>query len=157
MSTVYFSHVCSPILSGNPTDFCALPTFSLLPFPFLLIDFDDAVSIIRASCRVLSDLSAWASSIESLLERLRGMQQPLKICSLLEASECRKIFLSLSNHEICMDIQGGLGPRETLPYLPGGSEGFLVPSHSPQGRVLKIPIFCRSWVNNPLLWYWKQQ
>lgn len=54
----YFSHVRSPILSGNPTDFCALPTFSPLPLPFLLIDFDDAVSVIRALCRVLSDLSA---------------------------------------------------------------------------------------------------
>lgn len=71
------------------------------------------------------------------------MQQPLKICSLLGASGCRKYF-SLSNHEICMDIQGGLGPRETLPYLLGGSEGFLVPSHSPCGRVLKILVFCRS-------------
>lgn len=58
MSMAYFSHVRSPILSGNPTDFCALPTLSPLPLPFLLIDFDDAVSVIRALCRVLSDLSA---------------------------------------------------------------------------------------------------
>lgn len=152
---------------------CILVTFALpqILFTFLLIGWL-FLMIQWASLELLtewpfSDLSACSTGILSLLERLsllytRGQQHPLRTFNFLRESDWRKYFLLLQQPWNLYRYSGRAGGSWAPPYqLPsfawrfwGG--GCMVPSHSPHGRMLTSPIFCRSWGNNPLLCYWKQ-